>query len=195
MKEFTAHLKIEAEFDLSGYPPLIHHIFKSQPYHPLLQKPDLENHKRDWLILIKEMIQYPPKNQAMAEFFHTQWTVSHHFIRELVGEDFLVMDMLWSWLPRYLGPNVQLYRGENIERLEKGFIGTAWSTNKKTAQIFASGLNAHDSGGVVLETHASAEAIIAGPSNQSIYLGEYEFTVDWRKRDLISRTQFFPPLH
>ncbi|MGE8066178.1 hypothetical protein [Pseudomonas sp. NPDC089569] len=136
-----------------------------------------------------------PKDSAIVECFHTQWHVSHHYIRELVDNDELLMDMLWTWLPRYKGPGLLLYRGENIDRLECGKIGTAWSTKEETAQMFARGLNATGKGGVVVKTTAPADAIIAGPSAHSIYMGEHEYTVDVRRLGPISRTNCYPPSH
>lgn len=180
--------KAEPEFDLTGYPALLGHILNGQPYYPLLQSPDVQRHKRDWRSLICELSQRPPKDHCLRECFHTRWTESHPYIRQLVGDDALLMGMLWSWLPPYVGSSMQLYRGENIDRFQQGVIGTAWSKNKKIAEMFAYGLNARDSGGVVLETNAPPEAIIAGPSRHSIYLGEHEYAVDWRKLNTISRT-------
>lgn len=55
----------------------------------------------------------------------------HFRLRELVDDDELLMEMLWTWLPRYNGPDPLLYRGENIDRLKRGRIGTAWSDKKR----------------------------------------------------------------
>lgn len=173
--------KAKPAMNLKGYPPLLHHILDGLLYRPLLQSSEIEKHRKDWRDLIRALILCPPQDHALIELFHTRWTESHHHIRELVADDMLLMDMLWIWLPRYVGPERQLYRGENISRFRQGMIGTAWTKERKVAQMFANGLNAGDSGGVVLEICASSEAIIAGPSKHSIYLGEHEFTVDWRK--------------
>ncbi|MGN6260293.1 MAG: hypothetical protein ACTHNO_06120 [Ralstonia sp.] len=135
-----------------------------------------------------------PKDHAIAERFHTQWHVSHHFIRELVDDDELLMDVAWTWLPRYKGPEMVLYRGENIDRLDRDRIGSAWSSKEETACMFARGLNAVGKGGVVLETTAPPEAIIAGPSSHSVWLGEHEFTVDRRRLVEVKRKCHFPPV-
>lgn len=141
-----------------------------------------------------DLIACAPRDPAIADRFHTQWHVSHHFIRELVDDDELLTKMLWTWLPRYTGSQMVLYRGENIDRLERGRIGTAWSDKEDTARMFASGWNAVSKGGVILETIAPAEAIIAGPSAHSAdWLGEREFTVDWRRLNEMKRSCYFPP--
>lgn len=177
----------------SDYPPLLSQIFNDMDYAPLLQGPMVDRHREEWGTLIRALITRPPKDGAIADRFHTIWHTSHHHIRELVGDDELLMDMLWTWLPRYRGQDLVLYRGENIDRLELGRIGTAWSVNEKTAQMFASGWNATGNGGVILETTAPAGAIIAGPSAHSIRMDEHEFTVDWRKLSTIIRNRHFPP--
>lgn len=102
------------------------------------------------------------------------------------------MDMLWIWLPRYNGPDMLLYRGENINRMERGKIGTAWTDKKETAKRFASGLNAEGKGGVILQALVPSAGIIAAPSDHSKYLGEYEYTIDTRRLAEVIELQRFP---
>jgi hypothetical protein len=71
-----------------------------------------------------------------------------------VDDDNLLMDMLWVWLPRYEGPSLILYRGENIDRFENGKIGSAWTDQEEIAEKFSSALNAEGKGGVILRTNA-----------------------------------------
>lgn len=134
-----------------------------------------------------------PTNAVLLDRFHTQWHVGHHHIRALVDDDDLLMDMLWKWLPRYNGSELLLYRGENLDRFELGRIGTAWSDKESVAKMFASGLNAEGRGGVILETTGTANSIIAGPSAHSIYLREYEYTIDRRRLSTIGVKCHFPP--
>jgi len=178
---------------LSTYPPLLAHILDGKRYDPLLRSPDVAQHRAEWRDLFKRLIACPPKDHAIVEHFHTQWHVSHHFIRELVEDDVLLMDMLWVWLPRYEGPSMALYRGENIDRFEAGNIGTAWTDKEEKASMFASGLNAVGKGGAILRTLAPVASIIAGPSKHSIYLGESEFTLDTRSLGEITRIRDFGP--
>jgi hypothetical protein len=179
---------------LSGYPPLLDHILDGKHYGPMLRSPEVAQHRTEWRAFFKRLIACPPKDREIAERFHTQWHVSHHFIHELVEDDTLLMDMLWIWLPRYEGPAMVLYRGENIDRLEDGKIGAAWSDKEETARMFASGWNAEGRGGVILRTIAPVDAIIAGPSAHSAdWLGESEFTVDWRKLVEVERIRTFAP--
>lgn len=180
---------------LAEYPPLLSYILDGKTFGPILKGPNVDRHREEWRRLMRELIACAPKDTAIANCFHTQWHVSHHYIRILIDDDELLMNMLWVWLPRYEGPDLLLYRGENIDRLERGVIGTAWSNRENTALMFVSGLNAIGKGGVIIDTTAPAEAIIAGPSVHSRRLNEHEYTVDRRRLGNISNQCYFPPSH
>ena len=179
---------------LAAYPPLFAHILSGKAFGPLLGSADRAKHQAEWSDLIRDLARLPPSSKQLAERFHTQWHVCHHFLRELVDDDDLLIDMLWVWLPRYVGPDLVLYRGENIDRFEAGCIGTAWSDKRETAEMFARGLNAVGRGGVVLRATVIASAIIAGPSKHSLYLGESEFTIDIGKLGAIDTIAHFDPI-
>ena len=185
----TAHEKTA----LAAYPPLLGHILSGKAFGPLLGSANRAKHQAEWSDLIRDLAGLPPSSKQLAERFHTQWHVCHHFLRELVNDDDLLIDMLWVWLPRYQGPDMVLYRGENTDRFETGRIGTAWTDPQATAEMFARGLNAVGKGGVVLRAQARASAIIAGPSRHSLYLGESEFTIDTRKTIAFETVGRFPP--
>ncbi len=76
-----------------GYPPLLTHILDGQHYGPMLRSPEVAQHRAEWRAFFKSLIECPPEDHAVAERFQTQWHVSHHFIRELVDEDVLLMDI------------------------------------------------------------------------------------------------------
>jgi hypothetical protein len=172
----------------------IDHILNGEEFKPLLDSPNLSSIRNSWQMQLKAAIQRPPTALDMSTGFHTQWHVCHHFLRELVANDDLMTDFAWAWLPRYRGPGLVLYRGENVDRFESGNIGSAWSDKVETAEMFASGLNNEGKGGLVLRTSAPAQAIIAGPSDHSAnWLQENEFTVDWRKLGNIEQIQSFLP--
>lgn len=171
---------------------LLAHILDGKEYRPLLTSPDVAQHRTNWRQLIRHLIVCPPQDRTTVDRFHTQWHTSHHYIRALVDDDALLMDMLWVWLPRYEGPELVLYRGENIDRLERASLGTAWTNTEDTAQVFASGLNAVGSGGVILQARVPVDAIIAGPSEHSRYLGEHEYTIDSRRLGAVLQLRRFP---
>lgn len=181
------------DLELADYPSLLNHILQGEEYGPLLRRTNVATLRDEWRTFMRDLTACAPKCPLIATRFHTHWHVGHHHIRVLVDDDELLMDMLWKWLPRYTGPELLLYRGENIDRFELGRIGTAWSDKKSVAKMFASGLNAEGKGGLILETIAPADAIIAGPSAHSKYLGEYEYTLDTRRLSTIKVNSRFSP--
>ena len=179
---------------LDAYPPLLRHILLSKEFAPLLRSPDRLKHRTEWRDLIRALTDLPPSSDQLAERFHTQWDVCHHFLRELVDDDVLLMPMLRVWLPRYDGPDLTLYRGENIDRFEAGRIGMAWSDKQETAEMFARGPNAVSKGGVILRVTATTSAIISGPSwHSSQWLGENEFTLDTGQLAVVTAIARFAP--
>jgi hypothetical protein len=184
--------KANDETALAVYPPLLGHILSGKEFSSLLRNSDRPKHQAEWHDFIRDLTRLPPSSELLSERFHTQWHVCHHYLRELVSDDDLLIDMLWVWLPRYQGSDLILYRGENIDRFEAGRIGTAWTDKQETAEMFASGLNAVSKGGVVLRANVPASTIIAGPSKHSLYLGESEFTIDIRKTRFEAAIRFPP---
>jgi len=110
--------------------------------------------------------------------FHSAWTQAAHHIRSQIGDDIQLSKLLWHVLPRYTGPDVKLYRGENIDRFKEGSIGFCWTPSVETASMFGRGLNATGIGGVLLSCKCKSEWIISAPNEHSVRLGEKEHTVD-----------------
>jgi len=145
-----------------------------------------------WQAAIMAIVGMSKPHAAISAGFHRLWTARGHRIREQVAADEALLDALRVPLPAYDGPALRLYRGENAERVEQA-CGFAWTTEEETARMFASGLQAsYGEGGVLLATGAPANAIIAGPSPHSLYLGEHEYVVDRRKLPRIEVLKRFP---
>lgn len=135
--------------------------------------------KGSWRVFISSLLEGVEVPEEVKVCFHTVWTELGGRIRNQVGDDRILAEMLRALLPKYQGENVELYRGENSERYKGGQIGFCWTPRIERAKMFAQGLNAyHGDGGVLLSTMANRSAIIAGPSAHSIYLGEYEYTLN-----------------
>lgn len=123
--------------------------------------------------------------------FGTYWIEAGHHMREQIADTRLLVCLLRRLLPPYEGKAIELFRGENRDRWKNGAIGLAWSADAETARMFASGLNAVGSGGVLLKARFEPDAIISGPNAHSNYLGESQFTVDPFAVTTISATEFF----
>lgn len=132
----------------------------------------------DWRLLISVLSAGAPSD-LHREAFATQWVTHGAKVRQQVRDDSLLIQTLRRWLPKYDGGGLVLYRGESAERAEKQRYGLCWTPKIEVATMFASGLNSMPvGGGVLLQTYASRDAIVSGPSYHSKYLGEFEHTVD-----------------
>ncbi len=136
-------------------------------------------HSRNrWVEFVKSIDNAEPASIAMKNSFHSQWVVSGAFIREKINNDSILLKLLTLLLPTYDGGSLELYRGENKARFDKGRIGFCWTTDIAVAKMFGSGLNAYKSPGLLLRAEAPAFSILSGPNAHSRYLGENEFTVN-----------------
>lgn len=177
----------------AGCHPLLAVYLAGNPFWPLIDSPDRLCHRDEWRALLRTLTSHVPSDD-LRKRFHTRWHECHHFLRELVDDDALLMEAARAWLPSYAGPSMTLWRGENIDRLESGRVGSAWTDQESTAKMFASGLNATGKGGIVLRVEAPGSAIIAGPSAHSAtWLGENEYTVDVAQLAQIESLERFAP--
>jgi hypothetical protein len=117
---------------------------------------------------------------------HLEWLLSMtdverekcRHIRDQFCNDRSLVNMFRIIFPVYDGPKRLLYRGENLDRFECGKIGLCWTERKETAEMFGSGLNAIESGGVLLQCEVQPSAILMAPNGHSKHLQEDEYTVD-----------------
>lgn len=107
-------------------------------------------------------------------------------IRAKLRDDRLLLQVLRRALPGYQGAGCTLYRGESWFLLDADQIGVCWTTSEAQARRYASGLNAVDSGGVLLRAYAPASAILSapGPADGDVWLCDPRqllrlTTLDW----------------
>lgn len=174
-------------------PQLLDEFLGGPLFVPLIESPDRPKHRELWRRFLRELRVYPPSTTEVATKFHVQWHVCHHLLRELVEDDISLLDAARVWLPPHAGTGLKLYRGENASRFREGRIGWAWTPQRKTAEMFARGLNSFGSGGLLLRAEVDAAAIIAGPSEHSMRIDEVEFTIDRRQIGPIDVIAEFPP--
>ena len=123
--------------------------------------------------------------------FHTHWVECARHIRSQVGDDARLIELLRYVLPRYDGEDGLLYRGENMDRFKNNSIGLCWTPDIEVARMFARGLNAVNSGGVLLSCACKKEWIIASPNAHSNRIGEKEYIVDVLKASNIEATETY----
>ncbi len=147
----------------------------------------------DWAYVKNNLLKFAASDKAEpTEAFHSVWTYKGHRIREQINNDDVLRDALRVLLPPYSGPGMKLYRGENLTRWKENNIGFGWTPHIDIGRMFAGGLNAIYTGGVLLEAYAPSEAIIAGPNEHSKSLDENEYVVDLTGIGNISNIESFP---
>ncbi|MDN3699666.1 hypothetical protein QWY97_20385 [Vibrio cortegadensis] len=132
-----------------------------------------------WLSMMEYIIDNIESFSFDTEKMHRFWISNGGHIRRHVRNDQLVLTWLRFILPKYSGDELRLYRGECKFLYNQGLIGFCWTPKKEVAEKFASGLNAIESGGVLLSAKCAPEAILSAPNSHSAdWLGEFEYTCD-----------------
>jgi len=130
-----------------------------------------------WLPAFKYISENHNGLKFSKEKVHTLWTVNGGHLRRKIKNDKIVAKVLSVALPTYGGEGLTLYRGECRFLYEAGKIGFCWTSEINVATKFASGLNAIESGGVLLKAYAPRAAIFSGPNAHSIkQTKEFEYT-------------------
>lgn len=108
---------------------------------------------------------------------HTLWTVNGGHLRRKIKNDQLIAQVLSVSMPGFSGNGLVLYRGECRFLFDAGKIGFCWTPEIEVATMFARGLNAVESGGVLLKSYAPPLAIFASPNaHSSKQMREFEYT-------------------
>jgi hypothetical protein len=147
-----------------------------------------------WKAQAQRLLDKPKPSAIQSNKFSTYWIEAGHRIREQISNDRILVGLLRHILPPYKGKDMKLFRGENLDRWVSRELGLAWTSQLHVAEMFARGLNAVGSGGVLLEGQFKREAIICGPNAHSEYLGEEQFTIDPFIGGEIVVLNRFPPI-
>lgn len=148
-----------------------------------------------WISAIKYTIEHISQFSIDVDKMHMLWIVNGGHIRRHVSDDKLLLIWLKLILPKYSGGEIQLYRGECQFLYDQDLIGFCWTPNKQVAEKFARGLNAIESGGVLLSAKVAPEAILSAPNGHSVdWLGESEYTCDPTRIGSIEVLHKYPKL-
>ncbi len=98
-----------------------------------------------------------------TEKIRSLWLLYGGDLRARIKDDTLVLQVLRKALPGYSGEGLTLYRGESWFLFDQDKIGFCWTSDEDIATSYAKGLNAVESGGVLLKCYAPADAILAAP--------------------------------
>lgn len=132
-----------------------------------------------WRAAFQHLDQHIESKAFHKAAVHTLWTTNGGHLRRKIQDDALILRILKKSMPGYQGIGLTLYRGECQFLYAQHKIGFCWSAQIEVATRFASGLNAIESGGVLLTAFAPTEAILVGPNNHSAQqMEEFEYTCD-----------------
>ncbi len=111
--------------------------------------------------------------------FQQYWINSAHHIRRQINDDNSLSQLIALFLPKYIGEDIVLYRGENLDAYNDNKIGFCWTPNVDKATQFMSS-NDFGSGGVLLRCNCQADWILSSLSlnEHSVQLGENEYVVN-----------------
>jgi len=122
------------------------------------------------------------------------WIFWGDSLRNDIGNDLLLIELLWVLMPKYKGDGVRLYRGERFLNRCHRTYGMSWTSNREVARLFADGIFCRTSkgGSCLLETYAPHDAIICAPGLINNDYGEPEFMVDRRRLKQVDVLERFP---
>lgn len=140
-----------------------------------LEAISFEDLKATWVMASDNHV----RDSEFSKPFREEWTTRSHRIREAFTNDRLLTTVLWNVLPPYTGHDLVIWRGEQTARFNAGVVGFNWSTDRDSANLFASGLCAtYSGGGTLLKARVNAEGIISGYGNHTIDPEEKGIVVD-----------------
>ena len=76
-------------------------------------------------------------NEFRERFLRGPWLVEGDHIRSEVSDDLILLDGLWSLLPRYRGPALILFRGDSMYNRQRRTYGVSWTESIEVARQYA----------------------------------------------------------
>ena len=148
-----------------------------------------------WPKVFEYLLKHEDKLAFDRGAIHTLWTVNGGHLRRKIKNDDLILDVLLKCLPKYKGEGMVLYRGECAFLFKDNKIGFCWTQKKEVAEMFARGLNAIESGGVLLKAFAPQKAIITSPNEHSEkQMKEFEYSCNPRMLENIKVIRVYEKL-
>jgi hypothetical protein len=128
-----------------------------------------------WHEAFESLISGPHAGAVTGESVLWFWMMSGFHIADSLQEDLILVKVLKTLLPPYMGVGLTLYRGEARDRYERRALGMSWTPLIEVARMFA---KRRDPRGALLKIEATLGMIICGPQEDSVTLREQEYLVD-----------------
>ena len=122
------------------------------------------------------------------------WVIWGDSLRNEIGEDLFLIELLGVLMPKYEGGAILLYRGDSFFNRCRRTYGLSWTSSRKVARSFADGIFCRTSkgGSCLLETYAPHDAVICAPGLLNNDYGKDEFIVDRRRLKRVDILERFP---
>ena len=145
-----------------------------------------------WSLAFRFILKTSDSLNFKKDEIHLLWTQYGGHIRRKLSDDMFLLKILKLSLPKYNGDDLVLYRGECRFLYEQNKIGFCWTPKRSVAEMFASGLNSIESGGVLIKSYAPKEAVLSAPNEHSVeQMEEFEYTCDPTAMKKIEVLQYF----
>jgi hypothetical protein len=163
----------------------------------------IEHSLDGWTLAFREVARLPKVDGRIKDWFQLHWFESRACA--YCEDKRAQLDALRVLFPRYRGPAVRLFRGADAReaRLRNRLYGASWSASIEEADWFAREYQCRPNGSVVLDTLASAAAIIFAPAIKGPHwekldgirlYDEKEYLVDGRRLRTVTVARRYPHL-
>jgi hypothetical protein len=150
-----------------------------------------ERLSRDAMLAVSRLQEVPCGSRKV---FMEWWKDDNLTIYEgLPSSHTTMIRVLRRLLPKYTGSPLRLYRGDSFRNHSRQTYGASWTTDRETAEAFATGaLQTSADGSVLLVADAPAFAIVCALSEQVDDLEAGEFIVDRRRLKRVRVLEWYP---
>jgi hypothetical protein len=141
--------------------------------------PLLQGDRDAWPHLMRAIEGMNPSPAFRRQVLSSWWIIYGDGLRNIVSHDLMLARIMRVLLPPYRGKPLLLYRGEGFPNRQRRTYGMSWSSDLDVARSFAE-LHRHNyiGGSVLLETWATADAIISASQLVGDGRAEAEYLVD-----------------
>lgn len=150
-----------------------------------------------WLTAMRAVARNPATSDEFRRHFLAVYVSHGDRICSEMRDDLVLCEGLRALLPRYNGPALTIYRGEGHSNRRRRTYGLAWSADREVAKCFAANnVDKYRGGTVLLQAHASADAIICAPAlmEELPHAPECEYIVDRRRLSDVKVLERFVPM-
>jgi hypothetical protein len=126
-----------------------------------------------WRSAVRNALTVAQSSASMRKALLGIWIERGLRLRQLIGDDGLLLDMFRACGSPYAGPGLHLYRGDSSGNVTSRNFGFAWTSSLEWARMHALRFATKDAPGVVLKAWVTTKAIITNPDSHMPEEQEY----------------------